>query len=61
MRSLIAQFEQQQSSGPIQAGTSCNNNNKDFRKKVNKGNPNENGRERTKDHNDDDIDPCLGR
>ena len=64
MRSLIAQFKQQQSSGPIQAGTSCNNNNnnnKDFRKKVNKGNPNENGRERTKDHNDDDIDPCLGR
>ena len=37
MRSLIAQLKQQQSSGPIQAGTSCNDNNKDSRKKVNKG------------------------
>ena len=55
MRSLIAQLKQQQSSGPIQAGTSCNDNNKDSRKKVNKGNPNVNGWEMTKDHNDDDI------
>ena len=37
MMSLIAQFQQQQSSGPIQTETSCNDNNKDFRKKVNKG------------------------
>ena len=35
MKSLIAQFKQKQSSGPIQAGTS-NNNNKDSRKKVDK-------------------------
>ena len=55
MRSLIVQFTQQKPSGPIQAGTSCNNNHKDSRKKVNKGNPNINGREKTKDHNDDDI------
>ena len=54
MRSLMAQFKQKQSSGIIQAGTSCNNNN-NSRKKVNKGNPNVTGRERTKDHNDDDI------
>ena len=52
---LIAQFKQQKSSGPIQAGTSCNNNNNnDSRKKVSKTNPNVNGRERTKDHNDND-------
>ena len=37
MMSLIAQFQQQQSSGPIQTETSYNDNNKDFRKKVNKG------------------------
>ena len=54
MRSLIAQFKQQQSSGIIQAGTSCNNINNSG-KTVNKGNPNVTGRERTKDHNDDDI------
>ena len=44
-----------QSIGPIQAGTSCNDNNKDSRKKVNKGNPNVNVQERTKDNNDDNI------
>ena len=54
MRSLIAQFKQQQSIEPFQAGTSRNNNN-DSRKKVNKGNLNGNGRGRTKDHNEDDI------
>ena len=44
------------SSGPIQAGNSCsNNNNKHSRKIVNKGNPDINSRERTKSHNDDDI------
>ena len=52
-RSLIAQFKQQESSGQIQAGTSCNSNNNDSRQKVNKGNPNVNGREKAKDHNDD--------
>ena len=41
MRSLIAQFKQQQFSGPIQAGNSCNNNN-DSREEVNKDNPNAN-------------------
>ena len=41
MKSLIAQFKQQQSSGPIKAGASFSNkNNKDSRKKVDKGNPN---------------------
>ena len=57
MRSLIAQFKQQ-SSRPIQAGTSWNDNNTDFRKKSypeNKGLPKVNGQERTKDHNDNDI------
>ena len=49
------QFKQQQSSRPIQEVTSCNDNNKDSIKKVNKGNPNVNGQERTKDHSDDDI------
>ena len=44
-----------QSSGPIHTGTSCNDNNKDSRKKVNKGNPNVNVQERTKDNNDDNI------
>ena len=38
MKSLIAQFKQQQSSGPIQAATSCScNSNNDSRKKVNEG------------------------
>ena len=56
MRLLIAQFKQQQSSGPIQPGTSCRCNSNNYsRKKVNQGNPNVNGWERTKDHNDDDI------
>ena len=55
MRTLIVQFKQQQSSRPIQEVTSCNDNNKDSIKKVNKGNPNVNGQERTKDHSDDDI------
>ena len=55
MRSLIAQFKQQQSSGPIQAGTSCSCNSNDSREKVNKGNLNVNGRDKTKDHNDDNI------
>ena len=55
MKSLMAQFKQQQSSGLIQAGTSCSNNNKDSRKKLDKGNPDVNSWERTKDHNDDDI------
>ena len=55
MRSLIAQFKQKRSSGPIQAGTSCSCNSNDFRKKVNKGNLNVNGWDKTKDHNDDDI------
>ena len=56
LTSLTAHFKQQQSSGPIQPGTSCNNNNNnDSRKKVNKGNPNVNGRENTKDDNEDDI------
>ena len=56
MKSLIAQFKQQQSSGLIQVGTSCsNNNNKDSTKTVDKGNPGVNSRERTKGHNDDDV------
>ena len=55
MRSSIAQFKQQQSSGPIQAETNCSCNSNDFRKKVNKENLNVNGRDKTKDHNDDDI------
>ena len=55
MRPLIAQFKQQKSSGPVQTGTSCSCNNNDSRKKVNKGNLNVNGRDKTKDHNDDDI------
>ena len=56
MRLLIAQFKQQQSSGPIQPGTSCRCNSNNYsRKKVNQGNPNVNGWERTKNHNDDDI------
>ena len=55
MRSLIAQFKQQQSSGPIQAGTSCSYNSNDSRKKVNKGNLNVNGQDKTKNHNDDNI------
>ena len=55
IRQLIAEFKQQQSNGPIQAGTSCNDNNKDSRKKVNNGNPKVFGQERTKDHNDDQI------
>ena len=41
--------------GEIQAGTSCNDYNKDCTKKVYKGYPKVNGQERTKDHNDDDI------
>ena len=55
MRSLIAQFKQQQSNEPIQAGNSCSCNSNDSRKKVNKGNLNINGPDKTKDHNDDDI------
>ena len=55
MRQLIAEFKQQQSNRPIQAGTSYNDNNKDSRKKVNNGNPKVFGQERTKDHNDDEI------
>ena len=55
MRPLIAQFKQQQFSGPIQTGTSCSCNKNDSRKKVNKGNLNVNGRDKTKDHNDVDI------
>ena len=55
MRSLIAQFKQKRSSGPIQAGTSCSCNSNDSRKKVNKGNLNVNGWDKTKDHNDDDT------
>ena len=55
MKSLIAQFKQQ-SSGLIQVGTSCsNNNNKDSTKTVDKGNPDVNSRERTEGHNDDDV------
>ena len=54
MRSLNAQFKQQQSSGPIQAGTSCScNSNNNSRKKVNKGDLNANGQDKTKDHNDE--------
>ena len=55
MRSLIAQFKQQQSSGPIQAGTSCSCNSNDSKKKVNKGNLNVNSQDKTKDCNNDDI------
>ena len=60
MRSLNAQFKQQQSSGPIQAGTSCSCNSKNnSRKKVNKGDLNANGQDKTKDHNDDEK--CRSR
>ena len=41
--------------GEIQAGTSCNDYNKDSTKKVYKGYLKVNGQERTKDHNDNDI------
>ena len=62
MRSLIAQFKQQQSSGPIQAVTSCSCTGNNSRKKVNKGNLNVNGQNKTKDHNNNDISMrCLGR
>ena len=53
MKSLIAQFKQQ-SSEPSQARTS-NNNNKDSRKKVDKGNLGENSQKRSKGQNDDDV------
>lgn len=53
--SLIAQFKQEQSTEPMQTKTSCSNNSKDSRKKMDKGNLDVNSRERTKDPNDDDI------
>ena len=55
MKSLMAQFKQHQSSGLIQAGSSCSNNNKNSSKKLDEGNPDVNSWERIKGHNDDDI------
>ena len=55
MRSLIAQLKQQQSSGPIQAETSCSyNSNNDSKKKVNEGSLNVNGWDKNKNHHGDD-------